>query len=176
MYKAIWALVLSTLVLGAGDASAKTPDKKPPSQETVCDNETGAAFGLCNSYCEARDCGDPNQHASDRSCEVTRQKFEKLTGRPLPCTLTCPCPGLLKLFADITSGAVPVQDCIAYKNMIFVFTATGDFALVDDGPPAECSVNRQPPFVDLTETERLVCRVQLRQAVESRGGKCRPPE
>ena len=32
-----------------------TPDGMPPSQETVCDGLSGAAFGLCNAFCEAQD-------------------------------------------------------------------------------------------------------------------------
>jgi hypothetical protein len=141
-----------------------------------CDNEKGAAFGICNAYCEAHDCGDPNQKSSDRSCEVLKEKFEKLTGRPIPCSLTCPCERVLKLFADITSGAVPVKECIVYPTQLFLFTDTGDYALVDSGASPSCSVNGQGPFVVLDETERLVCRVKLRQAVEARGVTCRSPE
>jgi hypothetical protein len=73
------------LLLFALPAMAKTPDGKPPSVETVCDVYKGAAFGLCNSYCEARDCDDPRVHAADRSCEVTAAKFMKLTGDEMPC-------------------------------------------------------------------------------------------
>jgi hypothetical protein len=176
MFKAASILVLSAFVLGAGSASAKTPDGKTPAQETVCDNETGAAYGLCNAYCEAKDCGDPNQTSSDRSCEVIKDKFERMTGRPMPCSLTCPCPGLLKLFNDISIGKVPVSECIAYERLLYVATPVGDYVVVDDGPLPFCDVNGQPPFIELTETERLVCRVSLRKAVESRGGTCRPPE
>jgi hypothetical protein len=78
------------LLLFALPAVAKTPDGKPPSVETVCDRYKGAAFGLCNSYCEARDCDDPRVHASDRSCAVTEAKFEKLTGEPMPCDTVAP--------------------------------------------------------------------------------------
>lgn len=172
----VWILALSVLVLGAGSASAKTPDGKTPAVETVCDNEKGAAFGLCNAYCEAKDCGDPNQTSSDRSCEVIKEKFERMTGRPMPCSVSCPCPGLLKLYADISSGKLPVQECIAYPSLLYVATPTGDYVVVDDGPTPFCDANGQPPYVELTETERLVCRVQLRKAVESRGTVCRPPE
>ena len=36
------------LLLGcAGAALGQTPDGEPPSSETVCDAETGAAYGLC---------------------------------------------------------------------------------------------------------------------------------
>lgn len=49
-------------------ALAKTPDGRTPAEETVCDGEVGAAYGLCNAYCEAMDCDDPNHRASDQGC------------------------------------------------------------------------------------------------------------
>jgi hypothetical protein len=173
MRKSLWILVLSVLVIGTGNVSAKTPDGQTPSRETVCDNETGAAYGLCNAYCEAMDCTDPNQRASNQGCESVKANFEKKTGRPLPCAMTCPCPGLLQLFNDIVSGAVIVTRCIADDDLLFLRTINGDAAFIEDGPPANCNVNNDPgQTVELTETERLVCRVRLRQAVEAMGVQC----
>lgn len=74
------------LLFFALPAVAKTPDGKPPAVETVCDAYHGAAYGLCNSYCEARDCDDPRVHASDRSCEVTEARFLAMTGEALVCS------------------------------------------------------------------------------------------
>jgi hypothetical protein len=176
MRKSLWIFVLSFLVIGVSSASAKTPDGKTPSEETVCDNETGAAYGLCNAYCEAMDCTDPNQHASDKGCESVKRNFEKKTGRPLPCLMTCPCPGLLQLFNDILSGAVTVRRCTVSNDFLFVRTDEGETAIIDGGPPATCSANGEPPFVELTGAETLVCRVQLRKAVEAMGVSCFQPE
>lgn len=78
------------LLLLAAPALAKTPDGKPPSVEDVCDGYKGAAYGQCNSYCEARDCDDPRVHAADRSCAVTAAKFTALTGDDLPCAPAAP--------------------------------------------------------------------------------------
>src|ERR1700759_1972914 len=44
LIKAILPLCL--LLTFAGAAAAQTPDGSPPSQETVCDGQTGAAYGL----------------------------------------------------------------------------------------------------------------------------------
>jgi hypothetical protein len=177
MRKSLWILILSVVVIGAGSASAKTPDGKPPSQETVCDNEKGAAYGLCNSYCEAKDCTDPNQRASNQGCESVRRNFEKKTGRPMPCLITCPCAGLLDLFAKITAGAVGVQRCTADDNLLVILTTTGDQAIIDStGTTANCNVNGEGPFVTLTPAELLVCRVKLRQAVEATGVVCHRSE
>ena len=66
---------------------AKTSDGETPSVETICDVYHGAssgAFGLCNAYCEAMDCGDPFQNASNRGCASVNKNFEKRFGVRLP--------------------------------------------------------------------------------------------
>jgi hypothetical protein len=175
MKKSLWILAFTFLVFGSSSAFAKTPDGKPPSEETVCDTETGAAYGLCNAYCESMDCDDPAKRASDAGCAAVRRNFEKKTGRPIPCAMTCPCAGLLQLFADINSGAVQVRRCIADDNLMTVTTVTGDVAVIDSTAPS-CSVNGEPPFVQLTPAELLVCRVSLRKAGEAQGITCRRSE
>lgn len=169
-------MLVCLFAFGADRAGAKTPDGQPPSVETVCDNEHGAAFGLCNAFCEAMDCDSPNHHASDQACASVKRNFERKTGRPMPCLLTCPCPGLLSLFDAIVDGTAEVASCTLDEAAIFVVTEEGTFATVMTGPPAQCNDNGQPPFVDLTETERLVCRVVLRTASEAQGVPCLAPE
>ena len=82
--------ILLAVLVGAVLAApviAKTPDGATPAVETICDvfrgNKSGA-FGLCNAYCEAMDCGDPNQHASSRACMRVRANFERKYGIQLP--------------------------------------------------------------------------------------------
>ncbi len=76
-----------TLMLGAAAAALAygggTPDGSPPAEETVCDTETGAAYGLCVAFCEANDCElDPDTQA----CQVLRSNYMKITGSPFfPC-------------------------------------------------------------------------------------------
>lgn len=84
-------LTLSLLCIGAGAGLARTPDQIPPARETVCDAVTGAAFGLCNAYCEAMDCDSDSTHASERACTEIRTRFQNITGRDVPCEITCPC-------------------------------------------------------------------------------------
>lgn len=68
-------------VLGDG-----TPDASPPSQENGCNGLSGAAFGLCNAYCEAQDCDVYPQP----SCTRLRENFQKVTGNPIfPCDAFC---------------------------------------------------------------------------------------
>lgn len=165
-------LFVGLLTAGTG-AWAKTPDGQPPSVETVCDNETGAAFGLCNAYCEAMDCDSENHHASEIACEQVKRSFERKTGRPLPCEVRCPCIELLPLFADLVSGAAMVDRCVADSEILSVLTPVGSFVVVNAATaPPFCSANLEPPFVELTPAEALVCRDVLRQAAASQSVVC----
>jgi hypothetical protein len=110
------ALTLSfaLLLICTGAAVAQTPDWMTPSEETICDSETGAAYGLCNAYCEAMDCELANDSdpltvpsASATACSKVQSKFTNVTGRSLPCETcpppppgtTCPCVDALPDFA-----------------------------------------------------------------------------
>jgi hypothetical protein len=87
--RGLWAgawLGAVCMVFAAGGVFAKTPDGMPPSEETVCSGLSGAAFGLCNAYCEAQDC---DVHPRP-SCPVLKRNFEKITGSPIfPCDRAC---------------------------------------------------------------------------------------
>ena len=177
MRKFLFSLLLSLLMVGAGAASAKTPDGQPPSVETICDNETGAAFGLCNAYCEAMDCDSPNHRASDAACAQVRRSFERRTGRPMPCEVTCPCLGLLPLFAQIVNGEAEVQMALATKELLSVIVEDGSFAFVGSAtPPAFCSVSLEPPFIEITPAEVIACRYVLCRAAAEQGHPCVFPE
>ena len=97
---ALFALVLLA-TLAPGTAVASTPDGETPAVEDVCADESGAAFGLCNAYCEAMDCelgfdGEPYPHASQTACLKVEARYLQITGRvlyELQCgTAACP-PG-----------------------------------------------------------------------------------
>ena len=93
--KSIVALVLFSLLLSLGITShAKTPDGMTPSEETVCDGQVGAAYGLCNAYCEAMDCDSDEPKASEKACNKVLANFEKKTDGDIP-----PC---IDLCADVT--------------------------------------------------------------------------
>lgn len=91
--KAHLTLFFALLLLCSGAALAQgTPDWMTPAEETICDGETGAAFGLCNAFCEAMDCDSANAQASATACSKVKSKFTNITGRAfLPCE-TCPPP------------------------------------------------------------------------------------
>ena len=76
---------------------AHTPDGETPAVETVCEDAglTGAAFGLCNAYCEAMDCDHPDSAASPKACQKVQDNFAKHSEVPLPCVEVAePCPCL----------------------------------------------------------------------------------
>jgi hypothetical protein len=81
------AIAVAVLLLAAAlQTSAKTPDGMPPSEEAVCSDLRGAAFGLCNAYCEAQDC---DVHPRP-SCPMLRRNFARLTGSlAFPCDAFC---------------------------------------------------------------------------------------
>jgi len=114
--------VAALAALSAAPAAAQTPDGLPPALETVCDGETGAAFGWCNAYCEAMDCELANDNdpatepkASATACSKVRTKFQQATGRDLPCEVSCPCtdlPESFPIWAAYLAGEVSGSDCL----------------------------------------------------------------
>src|SRR5215470_20414343 len=104
-------IVAATAVLGIVSMRAPngawglgTPDGMPPSRETVCNGLSGAAFGLCNAFCEAQDC---DVHPRP-SCDHLRENFLKQTGSAVfPCELTptpTAAPTLTPLACGVRSG------------------------------------------------------------------------
>lgn len=83
------------LLLFCSFALAQTADGYTPAVEDVCDDYEGAAWGLCNAYCEAMDCDSLAALATPKACEKVSAKFEKETGNPPPCDNVCPCSPLL---------------------------------------------------------------------------------
>jgi hypothetical protein len=164
--------ILGFLIISNGTARANTPDGQTPAEETVCDNESGAAFGLCNAYCEAMDCDSPAPQASPTACSRVLANFQRITGRPLPCNVVCPCTAQLPLFAQILSGAAVPQQCISATSLVSVGVSGGGYVLVNN---TSCS-NHLGSSVPLTAPEALVCRDLLRKAAEDKGVACVAPE
>jgi hypothetical protein len=82
-------LVIGLLALPLGLARVAaaqgtgTPDGVTPSVEAMCDGMSGAAYGLCVSYCEANDC---DLEPGSQECATLRRNYTKITGRSsFPC-------------------------------------------------------------------------------------------
>ena len=112
--KNIVALVLFILLLSVGIAShAQTPDGMTPSEETACDGLVGAAYGLCNAYCEAMDCDSAYPKASESACAKVEANFLNKTGQMLPCILEgCENPRNDGQPCDDMSGCTIGDTCI----------------------------------------------------------------
>lgn len=60
-------------------------------QDDPCADESGAGYGLCNAYCVAMNCDNPDfQEASAQACEKVAANYERITGNALSCAV-CPC-------------------------------------------------------------------------------------
>ena len=90
MNRLVKCLMVLSIILFYNPAFAQTPDGQTPAQESVCDGESGAAFGLCNAYCEAMDCDSANPQATVKACNQVEDKFINITGLLPPCAELCP--------------------------------------------------------------------------------------
>ena len=184
-------LTLSLLCIGAGAALAQTPDHMPPARETVCDNETGAAYGLCNAYCEAMDCelandSDPltEPKASSTACNKVKTKFQNITGRDVPCELSCPCLGIPEFNAFLTT----MNYCYDTPNS----TLASLEAAVPAGPPLLELIGTDSPafpapacgylnflthtaiLLPITAGQAEACVQVIHTAAANRGVTCQP--
>ena len=85
MNRLVMCLMVLSMILLYNPAFARTPDGQTPAQESVCDGQSGAAFGLCNAYCEAMDCDSSSPQASATACDKVRAGFVRVTGVDIPC-------------------------------------------------------------------------------------------
>lgn len=120
------AVLAALAALSAGTAYAQTPDGQTPAEEEVCNELSGAAFGLCNAYCEAMDCellddGDDSTwpSASEKACLKVKDNFIKITGdAELPCecpvgTEGCLCDETASVCEDGLSCDPVTNTCVA---------------------------------------------------------------
>jgi hypothetical protein len=111
-----------TLILIPTAAEAQTPDGLTPAQETYCDKYSGRAYGICNAWYEAMDCGssDPTK-ASQVACEKLWATLDNLGVDTSPSgdsTIPCPCFGDLD---TVFNGDTPT--CSPADNPTLVSTA-----------------------------------------------------
>ena len=172
----LFALLL--LCTGAGAALASTPDGQTPAEETVCDDETGAAYGLCNAYV-SMDCHTNNPSASEIACSKVAAKFQQITGRDLPCevpTVTCPCNDLAAgtlFFVEAVAGQRAILSCsISPSGMIEISLGPSVFVFVDPGN-GRCGQFPGGVTVSIPTPEKAQFCVQLlEQAANSQGVTC----
>ena len=130
----VLTLIMALSPVLVANVSAQTEDSS-------CAGESGAAFGLCNAYCDAMECDSADPHASDTACEKVAEKFTQLTGRDLPCVEDTP-------FCEID------DDC-----RVFSFLCEGCYcrALHIDEPGLVCDGNVVMCFEDPCTNYTAVC-------------------
>ena len=82
-------LALAALAAMPLPAAAQTPDGQTPAQETACNGQTGAAYGLCTSVLRSDGLRHTAPAASATACNKVYSNFLRLTGQAPPCL--CPC-------------------------------------------------------------------------------------
>ena len=80
----IYMFFVAMMLCAVTTSYAQTADGETPALETGCDSESGAAFGLCNAFCEAMDCDSDQPQASDQACERVLDRFYQITGSDIP--------------------------------------------------------------------------------------------
>jgi len=165
----------------------------PPSLETVCDTETGAAFGWCNAYCEAMDCelandSDPltEPHASANACDKVRTKFQQSTGRDMPCEVSCPCsdPEIASYFASFIAGTSEFTADACYTAptsgitdgafvVNFEIEVPFAFSVGVDGQWI-CGLTSDIDALPITPEQGMYCAELIEQAASEQGLICGP--
>ncbi len=167
-------LTFALLLICTGAALAQTPDGLPPALETVCDAETGAAYGLCNAYCEAMDCESDAPSASETACSKVRGKFQNVAGRDVPCELTCPCTSLPEFNADLEG----LTGCGENSAGILAFgqgTDPDNFSVVAGPAILFCGFFREPAtavLLPITAEESVFCKQLVLDAAADNGVTC----
>jgi hypothetical protein len=175
------AFALLLICTGTGAALAQTPDGTPPSSETVCDGQAGAAYGLCTAFCEAMDCDSDDPQASQTACDKVGAKFLNITGQAPPCAVpTCPCVGGVPGFSEALNGEfgglTRCQESVFPEFGIDSVTlTTGDGHTVNSvaGPNNGCSL-RPGGTLFLPNDQALACSALLRETAVAAGLTCGP--
>jgi hypothetical protein len=122
--------LLAVLAAFPAPVAAQTSDGVTPAEETACNGQSGAAYGLCTSFCEAMDCDSTAPAASPTACNKVYDKFLQLTGAAPPCS--CPC----------SAGWDQVQQAAADASLAVTVCATAATeSQVQFGPTAAVRLN-----------------------------------
>ena len=119
------------------------------------------------------DCDSNNPSASETACTKVRNKFKNITGRDVPCAVTCPCVAQLDHFADLLNGTLTA--CSLFNNGIFL-TAPSFFGGVEAGVLPDSGsgfcglVNGGDITITIEESQQ--CIALLRQRATQLGLTC----
>lgn len=137
-------LTFCLLLLTAGAALAQTPAPIPngswPFENTVCDDQTGAAYGLCLAYCEAMECDLANDLNSEtapnapfRTCNKVRNVFKRIAGDDMPCECPCWDDPNLPLWSEYLAGEAEPDACFLDADVCAIAGAPPEFCTPPQG-------------------------------------------
>jgi len=177
----------------AGSALAQTADGQTPAEESVCDVLDGAAWGLCNAYCEAMDCDSASPNASRAACDKVKGKFASLDQGNLPCEpVVCPCgtaDDFIGLFTELEPGAEvwcgidsPIHGPSLSVGMTIPSPTVQRFSALHNSPTpnaARCEAYDPDGFEIvavnyITEGEYESCKVEVQSVADQLGLECVP--
>jgi len=161
----------------APSSTLGTPDGVPPSGETVCNGQIGAAHGLCTAYCEAMDCDSGSPQASQKACDKVGANFLKITGQAPPCD--CPCVSQYPGFIDALNG--PLLSCTTFSGSplgdgVVVFTPGGFFPIATFTPGFTTCGNFAGGPLLITAAQAAACGNLIKQKAAAAGVPCIGPE
>ncbi len=174
MHRFTTLLMLCTLAAFAGNASAQIL------LENICDLETGAAYGLCNAYCEAMDCDSDDHNASQQACDRVGGRFEQMTGRVPPCELECPCSALPD-FSGFLTGELEIVSCVEDGLTVWLFEGEPFTEVANAAVGSEINLCAAGPdgfigpgtiILPLTEEQDAACTALLFGAAAAAGVAC----
>ena len=179
LYGSRLLLALVTALLIPISAGAQTDV-----EGNVCDNLSGAAFGLCNAYCEAMDCDSEAPNANETACLKVLSDFTKHSTELIPCArVICPCwdaadvESLFGACVDVLNLPVDCGDGAVSQYLLGTAISCTEapragqhilIAVVTATPPivGECWINEVPSLEDgqipVTEGEANACRQLLK--------------
>jgi len=141
------------------------------STESVCDGEVGAAYGLCNAFCDAMECDTDDPQASETACNKVKSKYQQVTGNEPPCLVpVCPCIEELPGFLDAVNGSViQCYDDGSSVSLVGVGSFT-PFSIASPGP-SFCG-NEFGTLIEITFEQGLACNNFLRARAAAAGRTC----
>ncbi len=168
--KARLTLFPALLLLCTGAALAQTPDP--------CDNETGAAYGLCNAY-ESAECQTATPSASNVACSRIAANFKRITGRDLAPKFACPCVNTGGNFAAFLAGQIPVQSCQKSEAGTAVYQEDEPndpvaFSASSAGQ-WDCGYTAEGLGLPISPAQGQYCAQLLEQEANSQGVTCQAP-
>ena len=158
---------------------ASTPDGQPPAKKSVCSQLSGKEFGVCNAYCEAMDCDNPNSKASNKACKIKFDQWVALRGAGVPIPCENASLSLIKSAEserissadgslEVNSGQVVNYSIVVQNNGSLPVNVTSVIDKLADNTPVPLVCNPAIPAL-LHPADDIICTASATYNFESSG-------